>query len=76
MRPTPLEGEARRTLSDLIYAIMLDDSLSKEQKKELMDIVVEDYHIELNEISPNKPTKKVNTTREDALTYLDDLLKD
>lgn len=71
-----LEGEALRTLSDPLYAIMLDDSLSKEQKKELMDMVFEDYHIELNEISPNKPTKKVNTTREDALTYLDDLLKD
>lgn len=70
-----LEGEARHTFSDLIHAITLDDSLSKEQKKELTDMVVEDYHNELNGISPNKTAKKVNTTREDALTYLDDLLK-
>ena len=71
-----LEGEARRTLSDQLNAIMLDDSLSQEQKKELMDMVLEYYHNELNGILPNKPAKKVNTTREDALTYLDDLLKD
>lgn len=71
-----LEGEARHTFSDLIHAITLDDSLSREQKKELLDMVVEAYHIDLNEISQNKTTKKVNTTQEDALTYLDDLLKD